>query len=83
MSGTANRSFSCHGSDDVTFKSFNLNLRGVGVKRSGSDVAVAPNCLKAPFHIENGDPPLTSTACCPFQRMFASMMSQRGGLLSA
>lgn len=52
MSGTANRSFCCYGSDAVTFKFPNLSLSGVGVERSGSDVAVGPNCSKAPFHME-------------------------------
>lgn len=40
MSGTANRSFSCNGSDAVMFKFLNLSPSGVGMKRSGSDVAL-------------------------------------------
>lgn len=68
--------FSVYGSDVVTFKFFNLNLSGVGMRCSSFDVTVGPN-----LSYGNGDPPLTSTACFPFQIMFASVMSQRGTVM--
>lgn len=52
MSGTANRSFSCYGSDCVTFKFLYLNPSGVRVKCSVSNTVVGPNYSKAPFRME-------------------------------